>query len=75
MEAAFIALVVAGLGLLGVIAGHTLNRLNALEDDLTASQAYNRVLWFYCRNLLDLYYLHRREGSPNPTPLPEEKQP
>ena len=72
MEAAFIALVVAGLGLLGVIAGHTLNRLNALEDDLTASHAYNRALWLYCRSLIDLYYRHRADGAPDPAPLPKE---
>ena len=72
MLTAFVAVTVAALGLLGVIVGHTVTRLKALEDDLAASQAYNRVLWLYCRNLIDLYYRHRPAGAPDPAPLPEE---
>lgn len=70
--AALVAVVVAALGLLGVLAGHTLARVRALEEQLAATRDYNRSLWAYCRRILDLYYRHRRDGSPDPDPIPEE---
>ena len=72
MDPAIIAVVVAFLGLIGVLAGHILHRVNGLEDDLRDAQDFNRRLWLYTRRLLDLYYRHRAPGSPDPDPLPEE---
>lgn len=65
------AVLVAGLALLGVVSGHILTRVRALESDLAAARAYNRALWAYCRRLLDLYYQHRSPGSPDPEPVPD----
>lgn len=42
------------------------------ESQLAAAKNYNRRLWLFCRNLIDLYYRHRRDGSPDPPGLPEE---
>ena len=66
-----VTVAVAGLALVGVMTGHTLSRVRALEEQLADTQAYNRTLWWYCRRLIDLYYRHRRDGSPDPEPLPE----
>ena len=70
---AITALCVAGLTLLGVLSGHILGRVHGLEGQLDDMRQYNRELWAYTRRLLDLYYRHRRDGSPDPDPLPEER--
>lgn len=64
MIAAFAVVLVAGLGILGGIVGHLVKRLDRLEEG-------NRKLWTYCRKLIDLYYRNRREGAPDPDPLPD----
>lgn len=73
MTAALMALGVAALGLLGVLSGHILARVHGLEEQLDDMRQYNRELWTYTRRLLDLYYRHRRDGSPDPDPLPDER--
>ena len=66
------AIIVAVVGVFGVLYGHLSQRLSTLEDELVVSRAYSRGLWAYCRGLLDLYYRHRREGAPDPERLPDE---
>ncbi len=76
---AIVAIVVAAVPVLGVVAGHTVRRLNDVEaqvvaarDETSRARAYNRRLWVYTRDLIDLYYRHRTPDAPNPPPLPEE---
>lgn len=64
----------AVIAFFGVLYGHLSGRLTALEDDLKAAQTYNHTMWWYCRRLIDLYYRHRRDGAPDPDPLPEEPE-
>ena len=66
------AVITAGLALLGALLAQLYSRVQHLEDDVKAARSYNRDLWAYCRRLLDLYYRHRRDGSPDPDPLPDE---
>lgn len=47
-------------------------RVDVLEDDREKDRAYNRRLWEWARHHLDLYYRHRRDGAPDPEPIPEE---
>ena len=60
------------IGLLSALSLHVLTRIHRLEDELEQARYYNRRLWQYCRHILDLYYRHRRDGSPDPAPIPEE---
>ena len=62
----------AALALLGVLSLHVLTRVHRLEDEIEEAQDYNHRLWWYCRRLLDLYYRHRRDGAPDPDPIPTE---
>ena len=57
---------------LGVLVAQLYARVQHLEAKVEQGQSYNRDLWAYCRRLLDLYYRHRRDGSPDPDPLPDE---
>lgn len=63
-EATLLGIIVAGIGALGVFIGHLVHRLDRLED-------HNLRLWAWCRKHLDLYYRHRREGAPDPDPVPD----
>lgn len=79
MAPELLALLVAAIPVLGGLAGHTIRRINAVEaqvvdarGEVTRARAYNRKLWLYTRELLDLYYRHRTPDAPNPPPLPEE---
>ena len=66
------AIIAAGLALIGVLVAQLYARVQHLEAKVEQGQSYNRDLWAYCRRLLDLYYRHRRDGSPDPDPLPDE---
>ncbi len=57
----------------GVCIGHFYSRLNVMENELKAARSYNRVMWLWARNQLELYYQYRQEGAPDPIPIPEEK--
>ncbi|MGC4106041.1 MAG: hypothetical protein QM753_06760 [Thermomicrobiales bacterium] len=65
---------VAVVGLAGVLYGHLNGRINELDDDLKAARSYNQRLWAYCRRLMDLYYRNRRDGAPDPEPLPDDTE-
>lgn len=56
-----------------VIIGHFYSRLNAIEDELKKAQHYNRKMWTWAREHIELYYKYRQEGAPDPKPIPEEK--
>ena len=47
-------------------------RMGRVETELSRTQTAHRNLWAYCRALIDLYYRHRKDGSPDPGPLPDE---
>lgn len=51
---------------LSVVVVQLYRRVSGLED-------YQRRLWGYTRYLLDLYYRHRRDGAPDPDPLPDDE--
>ena len=63
-------LTVVGAALAGIS-----GRLRAVEDDLADARAYNRRLWAWARHQLDLYYRHRKDGAPDPMPIPTEEAP
>ena len=63
----------AAITLIGVLSLHVLTRVHKLEEEIEEAQDYNHRLWWYCRRLLDLYYRHRRDGSPDPDPIPTER--
>ena len=65
-------IITAGLGLVGVLLGQLYARLAKLEARVGAATAYNRALWLWARKHIDLYYTHRRTGSPDPDPIPVE---
>lgn len=69
------AVMAAVITLFGVLYGHLYRQIDELRDELRAADAHNREMWAYCRRLLDLYYRHRRDGAPDPDPLPEPKEP
>ena len=72
MSPATAAVIVGALGFVGTLSTVVLHRLSELEKRVNRAEGYNRRLWAYTRRLQDLYYLHRRPGSPDPDPLPEE---
>lgn len=65
-------IVAALLTLFGVLIAQLYLRIGKLEGQVHKGEAYNRRLWQYVRALLDLYYRHRRDGSPDPEPIPSE---
>lgn len=66
------AIIVAGITVTGVLLGHFYTRLDALEGNLKSARAYNMLLWEWARNHIDLYYRYRRDGAPDPAPIPKE---
>lgn len=63
--------IAALLGLFGVLIGQLYARIARLETKLNEEVTYSNKLWAYTRYLLDLYFTHRRVGSPDPRPIPE----
>lgn len=63
--------IAAGAGISGFVVQLYL-RMGRVEAELSKAQTAHRNLWAYCRALIDLYYRHRKDGSPDPGPLPEE---
>ncbi len=58
--------------------GQDLERLEAAEAKAeraekraTATDDYNRRMWLWARRHVDLYYRWRRDGAPDPEPIPE----
>jgi hypothetical protein len=60
------------LAIVGIVIGQMWARLSALEERVEKSAAYNRRLWEWARKHIDLYYRYRRDGSPEPDPIPED---
>lgn len=48
------------------------DRVGSLEDDLSDERSYSRSMWAYCRKLVDQYYRWRKDGAPDPDPLPPD---
>lgn len=67
------SVVVAAIAAGGVSLGHVYKRLGDVESELRGVKSHNRKLWAWARKTLDLYYRHRKDGSPEPDPLPEEE--
>ncbi len=67
------AIIVAGISVTGVLLGHFYTRLNGLEGNLKSARAYNMLLWEWARNHIDLYYRYRKDGAPDPAPIPKEE--
>lgn len=67
------AIIVAGITVVGALLGHLYTRLNGLEETLKSARAYNMLLWEWARKQVDLYYRFRRDGAPDPDPIPKEK--
>lgn len=60
------------LSLLGVFVGQLASRLAALEAKVDSATSYNRRLWEWARKHIDLYFRYRRDGAPDPDPIPVE---
>lgn len=67
-------IVAATLTAFGAILAQQAKRITDLEHATTKARTYNRKLWMCCRELLDLYYTHRKAGAPPPPDLPEEEE-
>ena len=67
------AIIVAGIGLSGVLIGNLYSRLNGLEGELKGARGYNILLWEWARKHIDLYYRYRQDDAPDPDPIPKEK--
>ena len=67
------AIVVAAIAAGGGALEHVYRRLDDVEDELGRVRKQNRELWTWARKLLDLYYLHRGPGAPDPDPMPKEE--
>lgn len=63
MIEAVIALLVALIGVAGVVAARVL-------ADLAGLRAENRRLWLWARSLVDYAYRHRRSDAPDLPPIP-----
>lgn len=70
--ALFIGSSAAVLALAGVMFGLLFARIAKLEARLGRGERYNRRMWEWARKHVDLYYTHRRPGSPDPEPIPSE---
>ena len=66
-------IVVACITVGGVLLGHLYKRLNDVEIELRDARVYNRRMWSWARSHIELYYNYRREGSPDPEPIPLEE--
>ena len=66
------AIIIAGISATAVLLGHFYTRLNGLEGNLKSARAYNMLLWEWARNHIDLYYRYRKDGAPDPSPIPKE---
>ena len=62
--AALGAIVVAAIGALSARVAQLLRRVERLEEG-------PRLMWAHNRHLRDLYYRWRRDGAPDPDPLPD----
>ena len=58
-------------GLVALVSG-MLAAIIPLYVRVAKIENYNKRLWAYCRGLLDLYYRHRKDGAPDPAPLPDD---
>ena len=56
----------------GIILKIMSDRIGEIEEESERVMGYNRRLWNWAREHLDLYYRYRKEGSPNPVPIPHE---
>lgn len=56
----------------GIILKIMSTRIAEIEEESERVMGYNRRLWNWAREHLDLYYRHRKEGAPNPAPIPHE---
>lgn len=63
--------IAALLGLFGVLIGQLYARIARLESKLNDEVSYANKLWAYTRELLDMYFTHRKPGAPNPGPIPD----
>ncbi len=65
--------IAAALTLIGVLIGHQAHRIADLERRQDDADDYLRRLWIWGRDLLDLYFRHRRDGAPDPPPIPSRE--
>lgn len=56
----------------GIILKIMSERIGEIEEESERVMGYNRRLWNWAREHLDLYYRYRKEGAPNPVPIPHE---
>ena len=56
----------------GIILKIMSDRIGEIEEESERVMGYNRRLWNWAREHLDLYYRYRKEGAPNPVPIPHE---
>lgn len=66
-------IIVACITVGGVLLGHLYKRLNDVEIELRDARVYNLRMWSWARRHIELYYSYRREGSPDPEPIPMEE--
>lgn len=70
--AAFAVVSAALLSLAGVTYGLLFKRVAELERRVSRAESYNRRMWMWARRHVDLYYKHRKDGAPEPEPIPTE---
>ena len=67
-----ITILTTTVALFGALLGWLFKRLNGLENRVRRSEEYNRRMWMWARRHVDMYYRHRKPGSPDPDPLPHD---
>lgn len=61
------AVLVAGIGAVGVVLGLLWRRIGKLE-------ARERATWWWARLIADMYYRHREHGAPDLPPPPHTQE-
>lgn len=65
----------AVLTALVALVGTQAKRISEVEVRIDDAEAYNDELWEWGRGQLDMYYNYRKEGAPDPKPIPKRKKP
>ena len=66
--------ITAVFSVLGVLISVQASRISQIEREVEDLDAYNDEMWEWCREQLDMYYRYRKDGAPNPKPIPKRKK-
>lgn len=64
----------AVLAALGTLIATQAKRITEVEVRIDEAEEYNDEMWEWGREQLDMYYRYRKDGAPNPKPIPNRKK-